>query len=217
MPYETIFDSKNNPPALQNIIDSGLFSEGNMLIQSPYNTEMYEEASKASELFALEKHIIFSTLCGLLGAKKVTISQFDKLIKSKKTSLMTKIAKIGLGRGQISTESEAEEKLMAGINLEDEFTGGPANIEAAEQLLRRHRLLKEPSMRSLIDLRSNGMNQIKKRTLNLDLTGEAKNNLKVAGRFRAPQFIELSASYKEEITSQKEYRLEIEIIFDETA
>ena len=56
-------------PALQNVLDMGQARPGVILVQSPYDPDMYEEASLAVHRFALAKHMYFSTLCMYLGAK----------------------------------------------------------------------------------------------------------------------------------------------------
>ncbi|NJN24020.1 MAG: hypothetical protein HC810_06000 [Acaryochloridaceae cyanobacterium RL_2_7] len=56
---------------------SGLLEPGTLLIQSPYDTSDYVMLDKASSTFALTKYLHFTTLCGLLGAREVTVEQIE--------------------------------------------------------------------------------------------------------------------------------------------
>lgn len=47
----------SHPASLQNILDAGLARPGNVLVQSPYDVDSYEEAALAPQRFALAKHM----------------------------------------------------------------------------------------------------------------------------------------------------------------
>ena len=76
-------------PVIQDLVDSGLVQPGAVLIQSPFDKNIYENSMQALRRFALDKHLHFSTLCMYLGARAVTIeqSEYKKAISSLRLDL----------------------------------------------------------------------------------------------------------------------------------
>lgn len=200
------------PQALKNILNAGLARPGHMLVQSPYDTETYEEAAQAPQRFALAKHMYFSMLCMHLGAKEVVVEQIDLRTHVGKRTLNVKGEQSG-GNAQTAIETEDLEQFRAQLNLRDEFEGGSPDIAAAEQLLRRTGLMADQNMRSLVEMRRDGANKLKSRKLVLSLSNEAKSNLNVVGRLNVPKFVTLSAEYKRVAEERQEYTLTVVVNF----
>jgi hypothetical protein len=200
------------PAALQNLMDAGLARPGGMLVQSPYDVDTYEDAALAPQRFALAKHMYFSTLCMHLGAKEVSVEQIDLRTRTGKTTLDVKGERLG-GSAQLTVESEELEKFRAQMHLRDEFAGGPPDVAAAERLLRRTNLWSDPNMRTLIEMRRDGSNQLMTRKLVLSLSSEAKSNLNVVGRLKVPAFVKLSAEYDRVVREQYDYTLTVLVRF----
>lgn len=201
------------PLALQNIFDAGLARPGSILVQSPFDAESYEEASLAPQRFALAKHMYFSTLCMYLGAKEVSVEQIDLSTRAGKISVNSKGERLG-GSAQVSVKAEELKRFCAQMNLRDEFEGGHPDIAAAEKLLRRTGLLADPNMRTLLEMRRDGMNnQLLTRKLTLSLSNEAKSNLNVVGRLKVPEFVTLSVEYDQVVKEQHDYTLTIIVRF----
>lgn len=200
------------PTSLQNLLDAGLARPGNMLVQNPYDADTYEEAAIAPTRFALAKHMYFSTLCMHLGAKEVIVEQIDLRMQSGKSTLDLKGERAGVS-AQTTIEVEELEQFRSQMHLRDEFDGGPANVAAAEQLLRRTGLWADPNMRTLIEMRRDGGNQLKTRKLVLSLSSEAKSNLNVVGRLKVPNFVKLSAEYDRIVNEHREYTLTVTVRF----
>lgn len=198
--------------ALQNIIDAGLVRPGTILVQSPFDPDVYEEAFLAPQRFALAKHMHFSTLCMHLGAKEVSVEQIDLRTKTGKTSIDVKGDRHGAS-AQASVKAEELERFRAQMSLLDEFTGGPPDVDAAERLLRRTGLLADPNMRTLLEMRRDGANQLRTRKLVLSLSSEARSNLNVVGRLRVPAFVRLSAEYDRVVEEQQDYTLTVVVRF----
>jgi len=203
---------KEAPKALQNIHDAGLARPGHILIQSPYDTNTYEEASLAVQRFALAKHMYFSMLCMHLGAKEVGVEQVHIHTSSGKSTLDVKGGN-SRASAQVNVEEEELERFHAKMNLCDEFEGGLADVEAGEQLLRRTGLWADPNMRILMEMRENGANQLKTRKLVLNLSSESQSNLKVVGRLKFPPFLQLSVDYKRVVKEQHDYTLTVKVRF----
>ena len=202
------------PGALQNILDAGLARPGNVLVQSPYDPDTYVDVSLAPQRYALAKQMYFSLFCMHLGAKEVTVEQIDLRMRSGTTTFHAKAEGFG-GSAQLSIESEELAKFRNQMQLRDEFAGSSPNVAAAEGLLRRTGLLADPSMGNLLEMRREGANQLMTRKLVLSLSSEAKNNLRVVGRFivRIPQFVKLSAEYKRVVREEDEYTLTVLVRF----
>lgn len=200
------------PLALQNIDAAGLIRPGNMLVQSPYDVESYEEVALAPQRFALAKHMYFSTLCMHLGAKEVIVEQIDLRTLTGKTRLNVKGERPVAG-AQLSVDTEKLEQFRAQLHLRDEFEGGAPNIELAERLLRKTGLFWDPNMRSLFEARRDGGNRMKTRELTLSLSSEARNNLNVVARLKVPSFVKLSADYDNVLKEHRDYTLTVVVRF----
>lgn len=198
--------------ALQNILDARLVQPGAMLVQSPYDPDTYEDAEFAPQLFACAKLLYFSTLCGHLGAREVSVEQIDLRTRTGKPTLDIKGQRLQAS-AQLTVESQELEKFRARMNLRDEFAGGPANLEAAEQLLDKTGLWSDPNMRTLFELRRDGINQLVSRKLVLSLSSEAEKNLKVVGRLKVPAFVEMSGRYDRVVHEQYDYTLTVLVKF----
>lgn len=199
-------------PAFQYIVDAGLARPGNILVQNPFDTNSYEDALLAHQRFALAKHMYFSNLCMLLGAKEVKVDQMDLRTRTAKFSINAKGERHGAG-SQVRNESEELERFHTEINLRDEFAGAPPDIAAAEKLLRSTGLLRDQNMRTLLEMRRDGKNPLLTRELTLSLSNEAKSNLNVVGRLSVPNFVKLSADYKRVIEEQYDYSLKVIVRF----
>lgn len=185
---------------------------GSILIQNPYDMENYVEATSAPQHFAHEKYMYLSTLCMHLGAKEVVIEQIELHTQAGKTSVNFEGGKQGVFKGDARLDKEELEKFSSSMHLHDEFPGGEADIEAAEQLLRRTGLWADTNMKTLVEMRRGGSNQIKSRKLTLNLSSEAKSNLKVAANIKA-SLVRVSTNYETDININQEYRLKFTVNF----
>jgi hypothetical protein len=207
-----VSDRPNMPMALQNILNKNQARPGTMLIQSPFDLDVYEEVSAATQQFALAKHMYFTILCQHLGAREVIVDQ-DAI----KISIAEHTIKVKGDKNGCTAEAEIikkeREKFSAKLKLHNKFTGGSPNLEKAEQLLREKKLFADSSMKSLIEMRRYGANQITSQEIVLSLSSEANNNLKVVGKLKVPGFIKLSASYESLLNNLYEYTLTVKVEF----
>lgn len=200
------------PLALRNIMDAGLARPGNILVQNPFDPQVYEDAAVASQRFALAKHMLFSAFCRHLGAREVRVEQIELRTRSGKSSLDLKAERAG-ATGQVTVEQEELERFRAQMSLVDEFAGGSVDAAEAEQLLRRTGLWADSNMRTLLEMRQGGSNELRTRKLVLSLSSEARSNLSVAGRLKVPGFIKLSADYDRVVREQHDYTLTVTVRF----
>ena len=96
----------SNPDSdVQRLIDQGLVKPGAVLVQNPFDKNLYQDKPEAVEQFALAKHLYFSTFCGLLGAREVEIKQ----IREKKEEGENSIKFEG-GITEVGVEGSGESK-----------------------------------------------------------------------------------------------------------
>lgn len=191
--------------------NSGLLEPGNLLIQSPYDSSDYVVLDKASSTFALTKYLHFTTLCGLLGAREVTVEQIEvKTLTGKqifKGSIDSPYAD-----GSIEAVNKTFDEIRNNIKLKSVFGGGEPNLEEAEAHLRQYQLLNDVSMKSLIDQRK-GRNPIKSRELTLSLSEESKRNLQVVTDIKVPVYANLQAQIEKVRKEVYEFTLMIKVEF----
>ncbi len=200
-------------PIVQDLIDSGLVQPGTVLIQSPFDKNVYENSIQAVERFALAKYLHFSTLCMNLGAREVTVEQIelknteDRKIVSIQGGLSMK------GTGDVKIEDKEMASFYDKLTLHDKFQGGPPDVQAAEEYLKRTGLSGDDAMCSLIDLRRNPNNLLSSRELRLNMTSEVKRNFNVLANLNMPAYLSLEAGYDRHVREQTEFTLTVKVDF----
>ena len=189
----------------------GLLEDGNLLIQSPYDNSEYVILDKAASTFALTKYLHFTTLCGLLGAKEVTVEQVEVKTLTGKQIFKGSIDSL-YADGSIEAVNKTFEEIRNNIKLKSKFGGGDPSLEEAEAHLRQYQLLNDISMKSLIDQRR-GSNPIKSRELTLSLSEESKRNLQVVGDMKVPVYANLQAQIEKVSKEVYEFSLMIKVEF----
>lgn len=204
---------KESNPVIQNLVDSGLVQPNVVLIQSPFDKNIYENSMQALQRFALDKHLHFSTLCMYLGARVVTVEQGEyKYTEDKKTfSIQVALPMRGSGDGKI--EDEEWTSFHSKLTLHNEFQGGSPDVSAAEEHLKRVGLSGDPVMRALIDMRRNPNNLLTSQKLHLNMTSEVKSNFNVLANLNVPAFISLEANYDRHVREQTEFTLTVKVNF----
>jgi hypothetical protein len=191
--------------------NSGLLEPGNLLIQSPYDSSDYVILDKASSIFALTKYLHFTTLCGLLGAREVTVEQIEV-----RTLTGKQVFRGSLGSpyvdGKIEGVNRTFEEIRNNIKLQSKFGGGEPDLDTAEAHLRQYQLSNDVSMKSLIDQRK-GKNPIKSRELTLSLSEESKRNLLAITDIKVPVYAGLQAQIEQVKKEVYEFTLTIRVEF----
>ena len=207
------FFSQQSNSFVQNLIASGLARPGTVLIQSPFDKDIYQNSTQAVEHFALDKHTYFSTLCMCLGARKVTVEQIDFKNTERRESLSLKSTVSMQGSGDVKIENEELESFKSKLLLSDTFEGSSPDVPAARNLLKQTGLLSDANMRSLFDMRQNSSNPIKSRRIQLNMTTETQRNLNVLVNLNVPAYLSLEAGYDRHVREQTEFNLTIKVDF----
>ena len=199
-------------PIEQDLINSGIARPGTVLIQSPFDKDIYQNSTQAVELFALDKYFYFSRLCRYLGAREVTIKQITRKDTEKETTVSLEGSVL---RGSVDTKRENKElaSLQKKLVLNDKFPGGAPDVPAARELLRKTGLLGDANMRSLLDMRQGSNNQITSREYQLNVTTETRGNLNVLTNLTVPSYLSLEAGYDRHVHEQTEFILTIKVDF----
>lgn len=191
--------------------NSVLLEPGTLLIQNPYDSSDYVVLDKAPSTFALAKYLHFTTLCGLLGAREVTVEQIEV-----KTSRGKQLFKGSLnspyGVGKVEGQSKTFEEIRNTIKLKSKFDGGKPNVEEANAHLDKYQLDNDISMKSLIEQRK-GSNPIKSRELTLSLSEEFKKNFRAIADIKVPVYAELQAQIDQIRKEVYEFMLTVKVDF----
>jgi hypothetical protein len=197
--------------SLEEKLDSkGLLESGNLLIQSPYDYSDYVMLDKAPSTFALAKYLHFTTLCGLLGAKKVVAEQIEV-----KTLTGKQIFKGSLDNpynAKVEAVNRTFEEIRNNIKLQSTFDGCEPDLEAAEAHLRNYQLSNDISLKSLIDQRK-GKNPIKTRELTLSISEESRRSILAITDIKFPVYANLQAQVEQVKKEGYEFTLTIRVEF----
>lgn len=180
--YEQLMTDAQNIAYLARIRNSNSFGATTLLVQSPFEADVYEELSDAPSNFAIEKYFKISEVCQLLGAKSLKIEEVQAREERRGAEARNR-ADVNLlheGSGSISTtfEMEAAKQLKSKLSMHDTFHGSAPNPNAAKSVL-RDAGIQDALLDSLIQQRSVETNLISGKSLTLSLSSESKRNLNV--------------------------------------
>jgi hypothetical protein len=174
----------------ESIDRQGLLVAGNVLVQNPFWPDRYAEVSKAPDVFALDKSMLFARLCQLLGAGQVSVRQ----VEDQKTRRSVTVAAdfddgmLGVFGVLAGTSRSNVEEFARKLHVSDRFVGGSADITAANRLLNERGLWGDSTMTSLVEMRSDHTNDHRSRILSVDFSAEMQRNLAIAGEVAIPTF-----------------------------
>ena len=157
---------------------------GDVLIQNPYNDDLYEPAATAPTQFARDKLRYVSQLCQLLGAHRVSAlevvenERFEKSGNSQELGIAVDEYRSGQAKRAVDKASSLMNSFAQSIV--DEFEGGSPDIAGAENLLIRTGLLGDPDVRALLELRKNRRNVITRSRANRKITLSSLDDWKIS-------------------------------------
>ena len=210
--YEPQMHDPDRYPELQGLELRGLLEPGNILVQNPYAPDEYCLQSDALNQFSLRKHFHLSALCKLLGAKSVSVIQVE--VESENSSVAANIDAGGVSvSGKASVERSVAEKLSKEMQLNDKFSGGEPDVQAARDYLSRNRLLADPNLESLVDMFSDNGNKIHERVLVFSASSEANKNLSVCGKIEMAKIRSLRSSFVSDSVKKMDIKVTMKVIF----
>lgn len=210
--FPLAFPINDSNPLVQALVRSGLARPGALLLQNPYDQDLYEDATDASRRFALAKFTVFSQLCMHLGARSVSVRSVEVKTTSTKNEFAIAVGYKGVD-GKAKVSFDAYERLKAEMNLEDSFVGGPPDVPSAQALLSRTALSTDPVVRTLVEMRQVLSNSLAHRSLALDLSSETRRTIAIATSVKLPKFIKLQADYKRVASEHLDYTVKLDVRF----
>jgi len=205
-------DGDGESPTAATLAQLGLLDEPGVLVESPYERDVFERVETAAGEFAHQKLFLFSQFCGLLGAKKVTALRVLEETEQGRREFDLGLKPVGALGAKAEGESTSFDRLASRFRLEDEYEGGEFDVAAAQQLLQKHRLLRDANMRGLLGARESA-NPIRSREVVLNVMQETSGALRVAASLAVPAYLSLDASYKSELNSTRQLTVVLRIEF----
>jgi len=196
---------------LERLRQSNRLRPGALLVQSPFNVDHYEPADRALAEFAVEKFMLLSRLCSILGATRVTTEHVTS-DRRKTTTRGAGTAKVRVQNAQAKVDHELVEWVTSRLQLNDNFRGGVPNISEAQAFLRERGLEDDEELASLVDLRA-GENPLTSRQISLSLTRDSSENLRIAAQFTTMKFLKVDAEFLRQVEDHLDVTIEATIKF----
>lgn len=179
---------KSNP-LIEKLKGSALFNPGAILIQSPYDPSVYDNASEAFYTFAQAKCIHFATLCGLLAAKKVSVTHTEIVTNNSQDKLSVD-AKALYGRGSVEAQKVFQNKMKKEIHIVQVFGQNEPKLDIARKYMSQYQWLSDAHINGLLVLREQQI-PIQRETLTLSVTSESRENLNIALSLNIPTQVDM--------------------------
>lgn len=206
--------NSDDPPESDIIITldhMNLMAPGQVLIQNPYRVDRYLPIENATADIAATKHHLFASFCHLLGAKRVSVKQGEVITVDGSTTLKVEGGRLGFS-GEGKAEYKDLRRLGQQMTISMESSGGQADLAAAEKFLHNHRLIGDQHLLSLIEMCKHDGNVLQKHIMTLSLTDQAKTNLIIAAKLKAPTF-SFSAEIERATSRSFDFNLTLEVEF----
>jgi hypothetical protein len=194
---------------------------GDVLVQSPYNDDLYEPAATAPMQFAREKLHYVSRLCQLLGARKVSVSELVEHERSDELEVSGElgISVGGYGGGGVKSKYDSSSSVIEDLSrsIADEFDGGSPEIAEAQELLMRTGLAGDPDLRGLLELCSSRGNAIRSSIVEISLLRETRRNVDVLANVNLDVLsaveVSVELGWKGSVRALSRYNFRIEVDF----
>ena len=184
------------PPWQLDLRRRGQLVLNNTLVQDPMHPGVFFSADEADWQIASAKATVFSQLCQLLGARKVTVDLVQELNSRGTSDFTVKGGKPKLVSGAASVHNETVEKVVSSMSLGDEFAGGDPDLAESSRLLHMCGLDGDNTMSRLVTHRSSGTNQLSSSKFHVNLSSEAIRTLQAAASISIPLYLNLKVDLK---------------------
>jgi len=210
----------SNSPIIENALyqsldDKGLIESGAILVQSPYNLNVYEDAKDVENLIhsnVLRKYNIFATFCGILGATRIGSKQFESEQNSASIEGSGQ-AGYKLVGADFNINSELENRLSQELEMDIEYDGNPnPDIEEAKKYLLDNYVSNDEVLKSLLEDRARSGNKIKSKKISFSLTSESMQSLKLLGKIRLG-FFNAEGNYASKVNTLRNLKVSLSVEF----
>jgi hypothetical protein len=226
--YVLVIPAEEDHPVVNTIEARGQDEPGSVLVQSPFNRNVYEDLESAKVAFAVEKQLLYSEVCRLLGARSLLVCNIsDKQqgrtyglnldVKKLEDSVVDKVVSMLLGdvRNELIVERRELVSLLSQIVVCDKYSGGEPRGDRAQALIDANNLSADVQFTSLIRARSkkDTLNLLTARQYKLDVFSESRSQFRVAAALGVPLFIQAMMRYESSLASICEYILTLAVEF----
>lgn len=190
-----------------------LISPNIVLIQSPYNSDIYELSDDAIYKFSLSKHVIASQLFRLLGCRELEVIQLDIQgeIETRQFNLKENHPLIETG---IQSLSVNEKSLLSEVTLKEVYKGSKPRIQEAEDYLAKHYLTNEINLMGLVEKCRDNDNKLCEYNLKVNLTQESKSTLDFLVNLSIPSyFVEVNTKISTIKQHKTQYKVTYKALF----
>jgi len=176
-------DPKSDP-VLEQLNHQGLWQRDAVLVQNPYNRDLYEVREEPHSEFAQSRLRIMTEVLYLLGAREFHYVELEKHESDGRAE-----GHGGGGKGSVKADAswsrDTAESLRRGAELHHTWTGGDPDPVAARALLAKSNLTHDGALNTLIALREGSSNQHKSWVETFDLLRESSSVITLAAKVRA--------------------------------
>ncbi|NEO44217.1 MAG: hypothetical protein F6K55_08825 [Moorea sp. SIO4A3] len=183
-------DAIDNPEEnslLESLSHSGdLLNSGNLLVQSPYDSDDYVEVSQAYYTFARKKWDIYTYFWGFLGAKEASVDLKEiQITKTQDTGGL--LGKFSGGKGEANFDKRALNKLKKEMNLNKKFrSGGKLMPGNAKKYIKKYQwLFRDHDFEGIIELAEAGI-ALEEQEFSMSVNQASQSNLNVALSLNVP-------------------------------
>ncbi|NLW18462.1 MAG: hypothetical protein GXY81_02100 [Candidatus Cloacimonetes bacterium] len=183
-----------------------------ILIQSPYDLDVYEIGEDAVYKFSVSKHVIASQIFRLLGCKSLEVMQLD--IEGEKETRQFRFAG---EHPELTAEFKKldinERSLISEVKLKEIYQGSKPRIKQAYDYLAKHYLTNDSNLMGLIEKRSDESNKMNEYSLQVTLTQETKHTVDFLGTIGIPHFL---AKIEGSVNTLKQNKTEFKVTYKAT-
>lgn len=165
-----------------------LISPNIVLIQSPYNCDIYEVGADAMYKFSVSKHVIASQLFRLLGCRELEVIQLDIQgeIETRQFNFVGEHPEL---RAEFQSLSVSEKSLFSEVKLKEVYQGSKPRTQQAFDYLAMHYLTNDSNLMGLVEKCSDEDNKMCEYNLQVTLTQETKHTVDLLGTLSIPHFL----------------------------
>lgn len=198
-------------PIVSRLRSNGLMRDGQLLVQSPFDSSDYYPAHQALENFTLVRCYAFAELSQALGAKTVEVREV-KVQSSDRSRNGDAAATTPIGRAGIKLEHRVKGRLETAMEAAHTFAGGEPDVDEARGVLARYRLQGDPAFTSLVDMRSRG-NTLHRRVVTLNLKEGADRRLDIAAQAAGLKQFRIDAEWVPLLSEESQVTATLEVNF----
>lgn len=207
-------DSIESDSLIKELSKSGdLLNSGNLLVQSPYNSDEYVEASKAYYTFARKKWDVFTYFWGYLGAKEASVKLNE--IKITDTTMKGSAKGNTTFSGSAEAERRALEKIKKEMNLKKKYRDAQGKImpDKAKDYIRKYQwMFRDQDFEGAIELCEEGI-LLEEQEFSMTITQESQTNLNLALSLNVPTSLALNVKFEQVKKEFFNFSIETKVTF----